>query len=111
MHLILFILAFLTLNSCSKNNTSNLPKDLSSWTVIDVRTPEEFQLGHLSQAINIPHDQIHTIETLHLPKDKPILLYCRSGRRSAIAYQELQNLGYKQVLDAQAYQDLKSIYP
>ena len=69
--------------------------------VIDVRTPQEFASGHVDGAINIPYDTI----TPKLPalatigKDENIVLYCRSGRRSAIAKQSLAELGYRKLQD------------
>lgn len=69
--------------------------------VIDVRTAEEFATGHIAGAINLPYEQIgKTIQTVKgLKKDSPILLYCRSGRRSAIARNTLTQQGYRQILD------------
>lgn len=65
---------------------------------IDVRTADEFAEGHVSQAINIPHEQIaEGIAQLGLDKDQPIYLYCGSGRRAGIAMADLQELGYQQV--------------
>lgn len=73
-------------------------------TVIDVRTPEEFASGHIDGAINIPYDQIDAKNAVVAAVDKgrSILVYCRSGRRSAIARESLQQLGYRQVLDGGA---------
>ena len=74
---------------------------VKSNVVIDVRTPEEFASGHVEGAINIPYDTI----TAKLPalarigKNENILLYCRSGRRSAIAKQSLADLGYRNLQD------------
>lgn len=72
--------------------------------VIDVRTPEEFASGHVEGAINIPYNEIGArIATLNgLKKDDGILLYCRSGRRSSLAKQELDKLGYRKVQDGGA---------
>jgi phage shock protein E len=69
--------------------------------IIDVRTPEEFASGHIDGAVNIPYEQIGTgIRSIrNLPKDSPILLYCRSGRRSAIARASLEQQGYRRVID------------
>lgn len=69
--------------------------------IIDVRTPAEFAAGHIDGAINIPVDQIEgKISTLkELKPGSPVLLYCRSGRRSAIAASILGARGYQQVVD------------
>lgn len=69
--------------------------------VIDVRTPAEFAAGHVDGAINIPYEQIAG-KIRAVPgasEDRPILLYCRSGRRSAIAREALEKIGYRRVLD------------
>lgn len=64
-------------------------------TVIDVRTPAEFATGHVPGAINIPHDQIgQRLQDIPASKDQPLLLYCRSGRRSLLAEKTLSNAGY-----------------
>jgi rhodanese-related sulfurtransferase len=61
--------------------------------VLDVRTPEEFVTGHVPGAVNIPHEQIAT-RLAEVPKDKDVVLYCRSGRRAAMAGQVLAQNGY-----------------
>lgn len=66
--------------------------------LVDVRTPEEFRQGHLSGATNVPLDQIRRLAPRAFPdKTRPLLLYCRSGRRSELALQELRSLGYTNV--------------
>ena len=69
--------------------------------IIDVRTPAEFAAGHIEGAINIPLDRIgtgiHTIKRLN-PQSQ-ILLYCRSGRRSAAAREILKQQGFSKVMN------------
>lgn len=69
--------------------------------MIDVRTPAEFVAGHIAGAINIPLDQLqHRPEPLkRLNKDRPMVVYCHSGRRSALALSLLEQQGYKNVRD------------
>lgn len=68
--------------------------------ILDVRTESEFKTARIDGAILIPHDKITESASKKLPnKKETILIYCRSGRRSAIAAQELTNLGYKNVYD------------
>lgn len=68
--------------------------------VIDVRTQEEFDEGHIKNAILIPDYEIPQKAADILPdKNAAILVYCRSGRRSAAAGKELIKLGYKNVYD------------
>lgn len=78
--------------------------------VIDVRSSEEFLSGHLSQAINIPHDQIaQRISEIKSPKDGEIVLYCKSGRRAGIAKEILESKGFSKVVNAGGYSDLVAI--
>ncbi|HLD66628.1 MAG TPA: rhodanese-like domain-containing protein [Pseudomonas sp.] len=77
--------------------------------LIDVRTLDEFAEGALPGAQRIGHEQIaEQIGGLTLDKDRPIVLYCRSGRRSDIAQDRLIQLGYRQVINAGGYDDLKA---
>ena len=66
---------------------------LKSEVVIDVRTPEEFQIAHIANSSNIEWQNISLIESL-IPKDEKIYLYCRSGNRSGKARNILIDLGY-----------------
>lgn len=74
---------------------------------IDVRSPEEFQQGHIEGAQNIPVDRIASeISRISPDKNAPLNLYCRSGRRSEVALQTLKKLGYTHVINRGGYQDL-----
>ena len=74
---------------------------------IDVRTPEEYQEGHLADAVNIPHDQIaNKISATAADKNAPIHLYCKSGRRAGLAKKQLEKMGYTNVSNHGGYQDL-----
>ena len=64
--------------------------------LIDVRTPEEFASGHIEGAVNIPVDSL-TQRMSEVSKDKPIVVYCRSGNRSAQAALVLEMLGFQNV--------------
>ena len=74
-------------------------------TVVDVRSADEFQGGHVPGAINIPHDQIAARSAEVGPKGEPVLLYCRSGRRSGIAAAELVKQGFTAVYDFKTISD------
>ncbi|HBC70161.1 MAG TPA: rhodanese-like domain-containing protein [Sutterella sp.] len=69
--------------------------------VIDVRTPEEFQSGHIPGAINLPLAAIVSgnIPVTFSDKGRTYLVYCRSGRRSAAAVRLLSSLGYRSLYD------------
>ena len=74
---------------------------------IDVRSAEEFNTGHLQDAINIPHEQIlDRIQAVSPDKDAPINLYCRSGRRAEVALNALKKAGYTNVTNHGGYEDL-----
>ncbi|WP_252271573.1 rhodanese-like domain-containing protein [Pseudomonas subflava] len=76
--------------------------------LIDVRTTEEFADGALPGASLIPHEQIaRRIAEVAPDKDAPIVLYCRSGRRSGIAQDRLLELGYNNVINAGSYDHLQ----
>ena len=70
----------------------------SGYIIIDARTQEEYDQGHIPEAILIPEYEIADRAEKELPdKDQLILVYCRSGRRSKIAAEELVKLGYTNV--------------
>ena len=70
----------------------------TDYIIIDARTQEEFAEGHIENAILIPEYEIAKRAEKELPdKDALILVYCRSGRRSKIASEELVKLGYTNV--------------
>ena len=70
----------------------------SGYIIIDARTQEEYNQGHIAGAIMIPEYEIADRAENELPdKDQLILVYCRSGRRSKIAAEELVKLGYTNV--------------
>ncbi len=66
--------------------------------LLDVRTPAEFASGHIAGAVNI---SLQTLESRlsELPTDQPIVIYCRSGNRSAAAGQILLRRGFTQLYD------------
>ncbi|MHB1454040.1 MAG: rhodanese-like domain-containing protein [Saccharofermentanales bacterium] len=69
-------------------------------TVLDVRTRDEFQQGHIKGAVHIPYDQIPAKASGLLPdKNAKILVYCASGARSSAGTRSLVSLGYADVSD------------
>ncbi len=70
-------------------------------TIVDVRTQGEYDQGHIRNAILIPNESITTEEKPELLPDKEatILVYCRSGNRSAQAARKLVALGYTNIYD------------
>lgn len=101
--IITLLLTSLCLFGCSTNNANLSYKEImeeKDYTIIDVRTKEEYESGHIKGAINIPYDEIN--ENINLDKNKNIFVYCRSGSRSKTAYNTLKELGYT-VYDLGAY--------
>lgn len=81
--------------------------------ILDVRSFEEYDQGHVSGAINIPHNELENhIEELGIDKSQELVVYCRSGRRAAIAENILLQKGYSYVRDLsghwQGWIELKS---
>jgi rhodanese-related sulfurtransferase len=72
--------------------------DDSAYVLIDVRTPEEFDTGHITGAINIAVEDL-TERLGEVPGDQPVIVYCRSGNRSATAARFLIEAGYSPVYD------------
>lgn len=70
----------------------------ASHLLIDVRTPEEFASGHIQGAVNIPVDDL-TGRLNEVPNNQPVVVYCRSGNRSARASQMLAQSGYTSIYD------------
>ena len=69
--------------------------------IIDVRTLEEWNAGHLATAQHLPLDQVaQSIDTLVVEKDQQVYLYCRSGNRSGQAKIIMDSLGYTNVINA-----------
>jgi len=67
--------------------------------LVDVRASFEFAAGHIPGAINLPVQQVRERQQELGPKDKPIVVYCRSGHRSQVAYDELKSAGFTQLYD------------
>ena len=75
--------------------------------LIDVRSLAEFKQSHIEGAGNIPFDQIEKrVAELGDDKNRPIVVYCRSGNRSSIARKTLQKLGFTDVMDGGGIQNL-----
>jgi len=104
--ILLILVLCLTLCGCS-TETKELDLETvmkeNNYIIVDVRTKEEYDEAHLVEAINIPYDEIN--ETTDLDKEKTILVYCRSGNRSSIAYDTLEDLGYT-VYDLGAFSEI-----
>ena len=70
--------------------------DLTKVTLVDVRTKDEYELGHISGAVNVPLDEMRS-RMKEIPSDKPVFLYCGVGLRGYLASNILKENGYKDV--------------
>ena len=112
---ILFLgIVIAALAGCSSESASSLPdynkitakeaKEMmdhnTDIVILDVRTEEEFNTGHIEGALLIPDNEIaEKAEATLTDKSATILVYCRSGRRSVLSAKELIELGYSKVYD------------
>lgn len=76
--------------------------------LVDVRTAAEFNAGHLIGAINIDHEEIVARAGELGDKDRVVILYCRSGRRSGLAKDWLRDEGFTNVTNAGGYKAMKA---
>ena len=105
--ILIFCLAFF-LNACTKAQTTSLPatafqskiSTTDSAVVLDVRTPNEFEKGHLENAINIDwNGSKFDSQLATLDKTKPTFVYCLSGGRSKAAADKMRKAGFEQVIE------------
>ena len=111
--LIFLLLAVMMLTACGQDKENNqgavyvnitaeeakqIMDNEEGYIILDVRTQEEYNQGHIPGAIVISHEEIaEKAEEVLTDKDQLILVYCRSGRRSKIAAEALVELGYTNI--------------
>ena len=111
--LIFLLLAVMLLTACGQdiendqgavyvNITAEEAKQImdseEGYIILDARTQEEYDQGHIPGAIVISHEEIaEKAEEVLTDKEQLILVYCRSGRRSKIAAEALVELGYTNI--------------
>lgn len=89
-----------TYKQVSMSEAVEIIESESDYIILDVRRADEFAEGHIPGAINIPNESIGNGEINALPdKDRLILVYCRSGRRSKEASAKLVKSGYTNVVE------------
>jgi phage shock protein E len=74
---------------------------------LDVRSREEFNAGSVTEAINIPLGDLAK-GSVKLKRERPIIVFCRSGSRSAMGSSTLKQLGFQQVLNGGSWQNVQS---
>lgn len=74
-------------------------KNMTKAVLIDVRTRDEYNSGHIQGSINIPLDNINSAEGKVKNKNTQIFVYCLSGARSAQAVSQMKKMGYTNVLN------------
>ena len=111
--LIFLLLAVMMLTACGQDKENNqgavyvnitaeeakqIMDTEEGYIILDVRTQEEYDQGHIPGAIVISYEEIEEkAEEVLMDKDQLILVYCRSGRRSKIAAEALVELGYTNI--------------
>lgn len=66
--------------------------------ILDVRTPGEFGSSHVPGAVNVPHDEVAArLAELGANRDRPVIVYCESGRRAGLAEALLVEAGFSDV--------------
>lgn len=104
--LLLICMMLLLITGCSSKvangkvtcNQKDIVLENENAILVDVREKDEYDERHLDNAINAPYTKV--VELLKdYDKDTPIIVYCRSGNRSAKAYQSLQDAGYTNLYD------------
>lgn len=72
-------------------------RETSGAILLDVRTPQEYQMGHIPDSKNVPLSELSRISSVAGEKTIPLFVYCQSGARSRQAVSELQRIGYLNV--------------
>ncbi|GLC24237.1 rhodanese-like domain-containing protein [Roseisolibacter agri] len=68
-----------------------------SFTLLDIREPNEWKMGHLPGALHIPRGVMESAIESRVPREQEVVLYCASGNRSVLAADVLQQMGYRKV--------------
>ena len=103
---VLLVLCFL--GGCVKSEVSVVPEGA---LVVDVRTPKEFKDWHYPGSVNIPVTEIDVRIDEFGDKNRQIIVYCRSGNRSAAAKAKLIKSGFTQVLNGGSKRHMKKLAP
>ena len=95
------------LSACSASaEITQIPKNA---LIVDVRTTGEYASGHYPGAVNIPLDSVEARLAEFGDKNSPVVVYCRSGRRSGIAKDILTKAGFTQVYNGGGLSHMKTL--
>ena len=98
---VLFVSGILPLSASSRISYDELSELIVSgedYILLDVRTNQEYQSGHIPTAQLIPYDRLPA-GMENIEKDALIIVYCRSGNRSSTAYKTLEKAGFTNLKD------------
>ena len=92
------------------NDLATIQSNVSAPVIIDVRTPQEFATGSIEGAVNLPLKGLHdSLLNEGIALDEEVVVYCRSGRRSAQAKTLLKAAGFELVFDGGPMSQLKGV--
>jgi len=91
------------------NATETASKPREEVLYVDVREDDEWKAGHIEWALHVKLGDIEAGKFDQIPKDTPVSLYCRSGRRSGIAYDILTKAGYINVKNVWGMDGIASV--
>jgi len=107
-----YILIFSTIFSCSLINNESVNQinsdeliefiELNDAVLVDVRTEDEYNSGYIENSLNIDYfSNDFSVNADKLDKNTPIILYCRSGKRSSMSANKISKLGFKEIYNLQ----------
>ena len=108
----IFSLTFSTIFSCSLINNESVNQinsdeliefiELNDAILVDVRTEDEYNSGYIESSLNIDYfSNEFSVNADKLDKSTPIILYCRSGKRSSMSANKISKLGFKEIYNLQ----------
>ncbi|MBT6180983.1 MAG: rhodanese-like domain-containing protein [Halieaceae bacterium] len=94
----------------AENDLATIQSNISAPVIIDVRTPQEFATGSIEGAVNLPLKGLpDSLLNEGIALDEEVVVYCRSGRRSAQAKTLLKAAGFELVFDGGPMSQLKGV--
>ena len=108
----ILVVAFFTIFSCSLINSESINQmnsdeliefiELNDAVLVDVRTEDEYNSGYIENSLNIDYfSNEFSVNADKLDKNTPIILYCRSGKRSSMSANKISKLGFKEIYNLQ----------